>query len=431
MNILVIGSGAREHVIAWKCLQSELVDNVFCAPGNAGIAMIAHCENIGVMDFERLATFAKESLGKDGLTIVGPDNPLAGGIVDYFKDRGLLILGPTKNAALIESSKVFAKNFMTTCGISIAPYKVFVFSENAKRYIREHEPPYVIKADGLARGKGVMIAKSIGEADAAIDKLMATEAGKLILIEEYLEGWECSFTVLSDGVNFLPLLATRDYKQLGVGSEENRRKMTGGMGGVCPHPLMTPELFHGIIAEIIRPIIYAMRELWGHSFIGFLYAGLMITPEGPRVLEFNARLGDPEAQVILPLLETDFAEFCFAAAQGRLGKIEEPALWSDDFAVNVVLALPGYPDKPKIGYRIYGLEEAAKEGALIFDTDTKLNKRGDFFLTNSGRVLSVVGRGETLEKAREMAYRAVKHISFGIRDPSKGKQVYREDIALL
>ncbi len=433
MNILVVGSGAREHAIVWKCLASEFVDKIFCcAPENAGIAMIAEiakCEGkpLKVNDFEGLANFAQKHLGREGVTLVGPEKPLAEGIVDYFKERGLLILGPSKQAALIESSKVFAKNFMTAFGIPTAPYKIFAFAENAKKYVREIQPPYVIKADGLASGKGVVIAKTIEEADQAIDKLMATAAGKLILIEEFLGGWECSFTVLSDGENFLPLLPARDYKLLGIGSEEQSRQMTGGMGGICPHPRMTQELFDEIIAQIIIPIISAMRNVWGHPFIGFLYAGLMITPEGPKVLEFNARLGDPEAQVILPLLETDFVKLCIAAARGRLDEIEDPVLWSDDFTVGVVLASRGYPNEPEIGYRIHGLEEAAKEGVLEFHAGTALNEQGNF-ITSGGRILSVVGRGETVQKARAMAYRAVEKIRFGSKKYQK--QIYREDIAL-
>lgn len=427
MNIFVIGSGAREHAIVWKCVQSELTDRIFCIPGNAGIAMIADCQDIDAMNFEKLAEFAERNLGKDGLTIVGPDNPLAEGIADYFEERGLLILGPSKAAAQIESSKVSAKNLMTICGISTAPYQVFDFAENAKKHVRENNPPYVIKADGLAFGKGVVIAQSVEEADTAIDKLMATEAGKFILIEEYLEGWECSFTVLSDGENFLPLLTARDYKLLGIGPEEQSRKMTGGMGGICPHPAMTDELFNAIITQIISPIIAAMCEVWGHPFRGFLYAGLMITPEGPKVLEFNARLGDPEAQIILPLLETDFVKLCLAAAKGRLDEIDEPVLWSDDFTVCVVLASSGYPDKPKTDYRIYGPERAAKESALVFHAGTALNKQGKF-VTSGGRVLSVVGRGKTVAKARAMAYRAAEKIRFGSK--KYPKQIMREDIAL-
>jgi len=358
---------------------------------------------------------------------VGPDNPLADGIVDYFEERGLLILGPTREAALIESSKFFAKNLMTTCSIPTAPYQVFAFAENAKKYVRKNNPPYVVKANGLALGKGVIIAKSIEEAEDAIDKLMATRAGKIILIEEYLEGLECSFTVLSDGDNFLPLLTARDYKQLGVGPEEQSRQMTGGMGGICPHPAMTDELFDTIIAQIISPVITGMREVWRHPFRGFLYAGLMITPEGPKVLEFNARLGDPEAQVILPLLETDFVKLCLAAARGRLDEIDEPVLWSDDFMVNVVLASAGYPDKSKTGYRIYGLEDAAKEGTLVFHAGTALNEQ-EKLITSGGRVVSIVGRGETIEKARAMAYRAAEKIRFGSKQYPK--HVYRQDIAL-
>lgn len=425
MNILVIGSGAREHVIVWKCIQSELVDNVFCAPGNAGIGMIAKCKNIGVMDFERFAAFAKENLGEDGLTIVGPDNPLAAGIVDYFEERGLLILGPTKQAALIEGSKIFCKNFLTTHGIPTGSYAVFAFAENAKRYVRERQPPYVIKADGLALGKGVIIARSIGEADAAIDKLMATDAGKLILIEEFLEGWECSFTVLSDGENFMPLPVAIDYKTL-------NGQNTGGMGGYSPVPKFSEELHEQVCNEIVCELMEALRESWHHPFKGFLYIGLMITKDGPKVLECNARLGDPEAQVILPRIKKpDFVEICYAAAKGNLRNIIADCLDAEEtneIFVDVVLASPGYPDNPKTGYRIYGLEDMAKESALVFHAGTRLNERGDFFLTNGGRVLSIVGHGEILEKARVMAYRAAEKIRFGSKE--NPKQVYRPDIAL-
>lgn len=413
MIILVIGSGAREHAIVWKCVQSELADRVFCAPGNAGIAMIAQCVDINMHDFAELALFTEEKLGRDGLTIVGPDSPLADGIADYFEERGLLILGPRREAARIEWSKVFCKNFLTAHSIPTSSCTIFAFPENAKRYVREHEPPYVIKADGLALGKGVIIAQTVEEADAAIDKLMTTEAGKLILIEEFLTGWECSFTVLSDGENFMPLPVAVDYKTL-------NGQNTGGMGGYSPVWQLTEELHAQVCRDIIYPTIYHLRKSWGRPFKGFLYAGLMITNDGPKVLEFNARLGDPEAQVILPRIKKpDFVEMCYVAARGNLreiildydGFIEESA----STFVNVVMASQGYPDNPVTIGMIHGLEAASKEGALIFHA----NKRG--------RVLSIVGQGETLEKARGMAYRAAGHIRFGSK--KNPRQVYRKDIA--
>jgi len=429
MNILVIGSGAREDAIVWKCLQSELVDRIFCAPGNAGIEMVAHCVNIDVMDFEKLAEFAKGNLGDDGLTIVGSDNPLAGGIVDYFEERGLLILGPTKQAALIESSKVFCKNFISSGGIPTGAYEVFTFADNAKRYVRKNTPPFVIKRDELAYGKGVVIAKNIEEADVAIDNfLLGENASQMILIEEFLEGWECSFIVLTDGVDYVPFPVSQDYKPLYQGGPN-----TGGMGAYTPVSEFTPALHEEICRDIIKPIIDALRENWRHPFKGFLYAGLMVTPEGPKVLEFNARLGDPEAQAILPLLKSDFVELCLAAAQERLAEVKDSVRWSNDALVNVVMASPGYPDKPRTGYRIHGLEDAAKEGVLVFHAGTKKNPRinpRDFpkILTAGGRVLSVVGRGETVEKAREMAYRGVACLRFG--NKKNPLEVYRDDISL-
>jgi len=432
VNILVIGSGAREHAIVWKCIQSELADRVLCAPGNAGISMIARCIDIKADDIENLVEFAKEKIGKDGLTIVGPEVPLVWGIAYRFEQEGLLILGPSKAAALIEGSKYFCKCFLQGHGIKTADFKLFGRASNAREYInKEYDQgrgrSLVIKADGLASGKGVIVAKTRESAIHAVETISHSPAGYLFLVEECLVGWECSFTVLTDGKNIVPLPVSKDYKRLSDGDEGPN---TGGMGGYSPVPAVTPKLYDEML-EIARCVVLGLR-IEGRIFKGFLYIGFMITKDGPYVLEINCRLGDPEAQVILPLLDSDFVELCYRAAKGDLLNATKP-IWGSDALVNVVIASPGYPENPKIGYKIYGLEEAAKEGALVFHASTAAgqthHKNSKFFKTNGGRILSVVGRGEVIEKAREQAYRAASKISFGRKSPNKGFQQYRKDIA--
>ena len=426
MNILVIGSGAREHAIVWKCIQSELADRVFCAPGNAGIAMIARCIDIEANDIEGLVAFAKEKIGVDGLTIVGLEVPLVWGIVDRFEQEGLLILGPSKLAALLEGSKYLCKCFLERYGIKTAAFKLFGRASNALDYINEEYGqgrgrPLVIKADGLSSGKGVIVAKTKEDAVDAVETISHSPAGHIFLIEECLEGWECSFTVLCDGKNIVPFPVSKDYKRIRDGDEGPN---TGGMGGYSPVPAVTPKLYDEML-EIAKRIVLGLR-IEGRPFKGFLYIGFMITKDGLYVLEINCRLGDPEAQVILPLLESDFVELCYKAAKGDLANATKPT-WSSDALVNIVIASPGYPENPKVGYKIYGLEEAAKEGALAFHAATRFDR--GVLKTSGGRVLSIPGRGESIEKAREQAYRAAEKISFGRKSPSKGFQQYRKDIA--
>ncbi|MFY9457678.1 MAG: phosphoribosylamine--glycine ligase [Candidatus Spechtbacterales bacterium] len=426
MRILVVGSGAREHAIAWKCRQSKLVDMRFCAPANAGIEKIAQRVDIAADDIEGLVAFAKDK--QIDLTIVGPEVPLTLGIVDRFEHEGLLILGPSKDAALIEGSKIFAKNMLEACGLShtTAQFKLFAFPDNAKKYIewymRKFNLPLVIKANGLASGKGVVIAHTVEAGKAAVDRLMVQDGHRLILIEEKLEGWECSFTVLTDGHNILPFPVSRDYKQDLLGNN------TGGMGAYSPVPTLGDKHYREILGYI-RQVLEALRKM-GRPYKGFLYAGMMITKDGPKFLEFNCRLGDPEAQVILPLLRTDFVKLCYFAAQGNQNKIGGVE-WSQDAVVNVVVAVEGYPGKYRKGLKIYGVHEALDEGAIVLHGGTKHAKNDIFtLLTDGGRALSVLAKAKPLAEAREIAYRGVRHISFGNKDPKKGKQWYREDIAL-
>ena len=425
MKVLIVGSGAREHTIVAKCLESDSAHRVFCAPGNAGIARVARCVDIKADNIKGLAAFAKDE--RVDLTIVGPELPLTLGIVDRFEEEGLLILGPSKEAAFIEESKIFAKNiFASRDSLKhvTAHYEIFANLDNAKiyieRYIGEFGNPLVIKANGLASGKGVVIAHTAEEGCVAVERLMNEEGHKLILIEEKLKGWECSFTVLTDGHNVLPLPVSCDYKQDLQGNN------TGGMGAYSPVNTLSADHYY-VILGYIRQVLEVLREM-GRTYKGFLYAGVMITESGPKILEFNCRLGDPEAQVILPLLKSDFVELCYFAAQGNQNATRDIE-WSKDAIVNVVLASPGYPEKAKKGLRIYGEQEAIGEGAVVLHGATKLNNAGNL-VTDGGRVLSIVSRAETLEEARETAYRAVRKISFGNKNSKKGKQWYRDDIAL-
>jgi phosphoribosylamine--glycine ligase len=421
MKVLIVGSGAREHVIAEMCSKSELfspydlwLQDIYLAPGNAGGMWTAgvQCVDIQPDDIEGLVAFAKEK--QVDLTIVGPELPLTLGIADRFEKEGLLILGPTKDAAAIEGNKIFGKNILEHCGLkhATAPYKLFANPDRAKEYvdfyITKFNLPLVIKANGLASGKGVVIVKTVDEGKAAVDRLMGQEGHRLILIEEKLEGWECSFTALTDGRNVLMFPVSRDYKQDLYGNN------TGGMGAFAPVEL-DKELYQKIYGYI-RKVLDALRNNTGRPYKGFLYPGMMITKDGPKFLEFNCRLGDPEAQVVLPLLKTDFLKLCYLAAQGKqneIGGVE----WSEDAIVCVVIAAEGYPGKPKRGLKIYGIDEAFEGGSIVLQG-------------GAGRVLSVVGRAKALGEAREIAYRGVRHISFGNKNPKRGKQWYREDIAL-
>ncbi|TCK06326.1 phosphoribosylamine--glycine ligase [Phorcysia thermohydrogeniphila] len=417
MKVLVVGSGGREHALAWKLAQSPLVKKVFGAPGNPGIAKIGECVNIPVTDIKALAEFAEKE-GID-LTVVGPEAPLVAGIVDEFEKRGLKIFGPTKAAAQLEGSKAFAKEMMRKYGVPTADFRVFDNPEEAKAYIKEKGAPIVVKADGLAAGKGVTVAKTVEEAIEAVEKIMVEkvfgEAGNKVVIEDCLVGEEASYLVVTDGERFIPLATSQDHKQVFDG---DKGPNTGGMGAYSPAPVLSPEMEKEVQEKVIKPILKGMREE-GHPFKGILYAGLMITEEGPKVLEFNVRFGDPEAQVILRRLKTDLVEVFNSVIDGKL--IDELS-WIPETAICVVLASKGYPGKYEKGKEITGIEEAEKlDNVVIFHAGTAV--KDGRVVTNGGRVLNVTALGKDIVEARENVYRAIEKVHFdGMH--------YRKDIGL-
>ncbi|HOX54490.1 MAG: phosphoribosylamine--glycine ligase [Candidatus Omnitrophica bacterium] len=407
MKILVIGSGGREHALVWKIAQSKLVDKIFCAPGNGGIAEIAECVNIKVDDIAGLLKFAIEK--KIDLTVVGPEIPLVAGIVDKFQAKGLKIFGPNKFAAQLEGSKVFAKEFMVRNNIPTAKFKSFDDSLNAKDYIDEVGAPLVVKAEGLASGKGVIICSSETEAESAIDLIMEEkvfkEAGNRVVIEEYLEGEEASILAISDGENFVVLESSQDHKRI---FDNDQGPNTGGMGAYSPAPVVSENLKQEIAQEILKPVIDGMKKE-GHEFRGVLYAGLMITKEGPKVLEFNVRFGDPETQAILPRLKSDLVEIIFAALDGKLAdfKLE----WDSRPCVCVVMAAGGYPGDYEKNKLISGLDKAKElKDIVVFHAGTK--RENGKILTSGGRVLGVTGLGNGITDAIDKTYQAVAKISF-------------------
>jgi phosphoribosylamine--glycine ligase len=400
MDVLIIGSGGREHAIGWKIKKDNDIKTYF-APGNGGTDI-----NIGIKadDLDNLAKFAKEH---DLFTIVGPEEPLAKGIVDVFNKNDLAILGPTREASILEASKVWAKEFMKRYGINTADFRVFDDPDDAKDYVKDKDE-IVVKADGLAAGKGVIVCNSKDEAIDAIDRIMVKkefgDAGNKIVIEEKLDGEEASFIALSDGKHFLPLVSSQDHKRV---YDNDQGPNTGGMGAYSPMPLIDEDLEDEIINNIIKKAIDGMNRE-NKPFKGFLYAGLMIKDDKPYVLEFNVRLGDPETQVILPRMESNLLEYSIYAYEGRLDELE-PIRWSSNSAVCVVLASKGYPNKYEKGKIIYGLEEASKN-ALIFHAGTA--KDDNNIVTNGGRVLGVTALGRNLRDAIDNAYAAVKLIRF-------------------
>lgn len=415
MNVLVIGSGGREHTIAWKLLQSPQVKKVYCAPGNGGTAQIAQNVPIGVNDFAALAQFVKDE-GID-LTVVGPEDPLLGGIVDFFEERNLPIFGPNGRAAMIEGSKSFAKRLMMRYNIPTSAYESFIDYESAIAYVREQGAPIVIKADGLAAGKGVVVAETLEEAEEALRQIMEEsifgEAGTRVVVEECMFGEELSLLSFVDGETVKPMVTSQDHKRI---FNDDRGPNTGGMGTYAPVPQMSKELVDQIVETIVKPMAKGMAQD-GIPFKGILYTGLMITEQGPKVVEFNARFGDPETQVILPLLETDLLEIVVATIKGELDAVD--VKWKKGSAVCVVMAAPGYPgDYPK-GQLIEGLDRTG-ENVTVFHAGTKAVEEG--IVTSGGRVLGVTATGEDLEKARAAAYETVQAISF------EGAQ-YRTDIA--
>ena len=415
MKVLVIGSGGREHAIAWRLAHSPRVQKVFVAPGNGGTAREAGLENVAISEIEALAEFARgENIQ---LTVVGPEAPLADGIVDLFRSKGLRIFGPTRACARLESSKQFAKEFMIRHRIPTAAFGAFDEARAAHDYVEVRGAPIVVKADGLAAGKGVVVAMSADAAHRAVEQILIERtmgiAGSRVVIEEFLEGEEASFIVLADGERVLPLATSQDHKRLKDGDEGPN---TGGMGAYSPAPVVTPELHARVIREVIRPTLAGMAEE-GNPYSGFLYAGLMIDASGnPRVLEFNCRLGDPETQPILLRLKSDLLELIEGAVDGRLDRAT--AQWDRRPALGVVLAAAGYPDAPKKGDIITGLPKASEE-FRVFHAGTAL-KDGSI-VTNGGRVLCVTALGDNIKMAQRRAYEIVKGIRFD------GMQ-YRRDI---
>ncbi|MCF7869506.1 MAG: phosphoribosylamine--glycine ligase [Candidatus Omnitrophica bacterium] len=417
MKVLVVGSGAREHCLVDKLFQSPKVDKIYIAPGNGGTSQL--CENIDIEadDIESLVKFA---VAKDvGLTVVGPEIPLAKGIVDKFKDKGLKIFGPNQELAQLESSKVFAKELMEKYNIPTASFQVFNQPNSAKEYLKKINFPVVVKADGLAAGKGVMVCENKEEAKTAIDTIMVEkkfgQAGNNLIIEDCLKGQEFSVLAFSDGETILPLAASQDHKRA---FDNDRGPNTGGMGAYAPTPLLDKQGFDQIIDGIFYPLIKGLKKE-NKLYKGILYAGLMLTDNGPSVLEFNVRFGDPEAQVVLPKLKGDLADIILKTIGGKLSeaKIEEDLR----ACVCVVLASGGYPNKYQKGKEIKGLEIAQKQrDILVYQAGTK--KEAGKILTNGGRVLSVVGFGSTIKEAKDKAYKVVGKISF------EGMQ-YRKDIS--
>ena len=415
MKLLVIGSGGREHAMAWKLAQSPRVQKVFVAPGNGGTATENGLENIAISAVPELLAFAKE----EGihLTIVGPEAPLAAGVVDTFADAGLRIFGPRRAAAQLEASKDFAKAFMVRHGIPTARYATFTSAGEARAYVDQHGAPIVIKADGLAAGKGVVVAATREEAHAAINAMLGEKklgaAGERLVIEEFLEGEEASFIVMSDGVNVLPLATSQDHKRLRDGDQGPN---TGGMGAYSPAPIVTPRLHARVMREIIAPAIQGMAKD-GTPYVGFLYAGLMIDSSGtPKTLEFNCRLGDPETQPILVRLKSDLYGLVDHALSGTLDQVK--ADWDRRSALGVVLAAHNYPDEPRKGDKIDGLPKPTDD-CRVFHAGTR--KDGKAILTNGGRVLCVTALGDSVKMARTRAYEAINQIRFA------GMQ-YRKDI---
>jgi phosphoribosylamine---glycine ligase len=419
MKILVVGNGAREHALVWKFAQSRLVDRIYCAPGNPGTAAYAENVDLPLDDVEALADFAETK--RISLTVVGPELPLTLGIVDAFEKRNLKIFGPSRAAAALEASKAFAKSFMQRHGIPTARAEVFHALEPALKYLKSHGAPIVVKADGLAAGKGVFVAMTEEEAEDAIRRCLQKEefglAGKTILLEDCLVGVEASILAITDGRIILPLPSAQDHKRLRDGDEGPN---TGGMGAYSPAPVVTASLNRQVYDRVLEPTVRGMLQE-GFPFRGVLYAGIMITPEGISVLEFNTRFGDPECEPLMMRWEDDAVPILLKAARGDLDRDTELS-FSDDPAVSVVIAAANYPAAPRKGDVITGVEEAGKlKNVQVFHAGTALNEKGDL-VTAGGRVLAVTARGEDIRAARDLAYEAVDRIQWD------GMQV-RRDIA--
>ena len=407
MKVLVIGGGGREHAICWKLSKEENVETIFCAPGNAGIGQIAECVNIGAMEFDKLVAFAKENT--IDLTIIGMDDPLVGGVVDAFEKEGLRVFGPRKNAAILEGSKAFSKDLMKKYNIPTAAYETFDSPDKALEYLETSKYPVVLKADGLALGKGVLICNTKEEAVAGVKELMVDKqfgaAGNTIVVEEFMTGREVSVLSFVDGNTIKIMTSAQDHKRAKDGDQGLN---TGGMGTFSPSPFYTKEVDEFCHKYIYQKTVDAMKAE-GREFKGIIFFGLMLTDKGPKVLEYNARFGDPETQVVLPRMKNDIVEVFEACIDGTLDKIDLE--FEDNAAVCVVLASDGYPVHYEKGFKISGLEKFKdKEGYYVFHAGTKLS--GDDIVTNGGRVLGVVAKGENLKAARANAYEATKLIEF-------------------
>ncbi len=408
MKILIVGSGGREHAIAASVAKSPKADKIYCAPGNAGIGQIAQCVPIGAMEFDKLVTFAKENA--IDLTIVGMDDPLVGGIVDVFEAEGLRIFGPRKNAAILEGSKAFSKDLMKKYNIPTAAYENFDDAQEALAYLETADFPIVLKADGLALGKGVLICNTLEEAKDGVKSIMLDKqfgtAGNRMVIEEFMTGREVSVLSYVDGKTIKTMTSAQDHKRAKDGDQGLN---TGGMGTFSPSPFYTEEVDKFCKEHIYQATVDAMAAE-GREFKGIIFFGLMLTPKGPKVLEYNARFGDPEAQVVLPRMKNDIIDVVEACIDGTLDKIE--LAFEDNAAVCVVLASDGYPIKYEKGLEIRGLEQfEGKDGYYCFHAGTKLDENGRF-VTNGGRVLGVTAKGADLKEARENAYEATKWIDF-------------------
>ena len=417
MKVLVIGSGGREHALVWKIGQSPKAGKVYCAPGSAGIGELAELVAIGPEQIEKLAEFAENE--KIDLTVVGPELPLTLGITDLFESRGLRIFGPNKDAAQLEGSKAFAKKILQENGIPTASFGTFTDAGLAKQYIAQHPAPHVIKADGLAAGKGVLICATPREAEAAIDEILVRKAfgpaGNRLVIEEFLAGEEASFMVLTDGEHMLPLASSQDHKRV---FDNDEGPNTGGMGAYSPAPVVTPKIYQRILDEILSPLLVGLKRK-GVRYRGVLYIGLMITKDGPMVLEFNVRFGDPECQPIMMRLKSDLVPLLEATIDDKLHLIQPQ--WHDDMAVCVVLCASGYPGSYGKGAEIYGLDRLKNwEKGFVFHAGTA--KDNGRWVTSGGRVLGVTARGDTIENAVKEAYDAVGKISWN-------GMHYRKDIA--
>ena len=416
MKVLIVGSGGREHAIAWKVAQSPRVEKIYCAPGNAGIEEYAQCVDIGAMEFEKLAAFAKEE--EIDLTVIGMDDPLVGGVVDVFEREGLRVFGPRKNAAVLEGSKAFSKDLMKKYGIPTAAYENFTDPKEALSYLETARFPIVLKADGLALGKGVLICQDLEEAKAGVREIMEDKkfgsAGNTMVIEEFMTGREVSVLSFVDGKTIKTMTSAQDHKRAMDGDQGLN---TGGMGTFSPSPFYTPEVDAFCREHIYQPTVDAMAKE-GRPFKGVIFFGLMLTEDGPRVLEYNARFGDPEAQVVLPRMKNDIVDVFEACIDGTLDQID--LQFEDNAAVCVVLASEGYPVSYEKGFPIHGLENFKnKDGYYVFHAGTK--KKDGQIVTNGGRVLGVVAKGEDLKKARANAYEAIKLVEFD-------NKYYRHDI---